>query len=165
MKDRIGGAMHIIYHCYGGAHSSVTAASIHLGFIAEEGIPGNEELMTLPYYDQPTKKDHGLLRFLGIDKAGNRVYIIGRRNLRKCFPQLFQSLAGLLNVSAEELIIIDTVPYVNLLMMLGGFTSRRLGWVDLGRPLVLRGTKKAFPDFVKLVRKTKLKCEGNIFEK
>ena len=27
--------MHIIYHCYGGAHSSVTAAAIHTRLLSE----------------------------------------------------------------------------------------------------------------------------------
>lgn len=157
--------MYIIYHCYGGAHSSVTAASIHLGFISEEGIPSSEELMALPYYDQPRKDDHGFLRYMGSDQMGNRVYIIGRRRLKKYFPQIIKSFADLLNVPQKELLIIDTVPYVNLLMMLGGYTSRRLGWVKMGRPLVLKGTMMAFPNFVRLVRNTKLKCGRDVLEK
>jgi hypothetical protein len=32
--------MKIIYHCYGGTHSSVIAAAIHLGLLPEDRVPG-----------------------------------------------------------------------------------------------------------------------------
>lgn len=152
--------MYIIYHCYGGAHSSVTAAGIHLGLISEHGIPTPEEILALPFYDQATKDDHGYLRFLGEDSGGNHIFIIGRRGLRKCFPTLVRSLAALLDVSSEEILVIDTVSCVNWMMMVGGFTSRRWGWVKFGRPLVIKGTQKAFRNFVELVRKTKAQIPG-----
>ena len=152
--------MHIIYHCYGGAHSSVTAASIHLGLISPQKLPTAEEIMSLPFYDVPTQQEHGFLRFLGSDQKGNRIYIVGRRGLKKCFPALVESLAGLLEIPKEELLIVDTVPHVNWMMMLGGYLSRRLGVVSLGRSLVIRGTLKAYPDFVNLVRGIQAKTEG-----
>ncbi|NLC76559.1 MAG: DUF3189 family protein [Clostridia bacterium] len=152
--------MHIIYHCYGGAHSSVTAAGIHLGLITDETIPTPEEILALPFYDQPKQEDHGYLRFLGEDQKGNKIYIIGRRGLKNSFPTLVQSLGKLLGIPSEELLVVDTVPYVNWMMVLGGFTSRRLDWVSLGRPLVIRGTRKAFKKFVQLVHKVRIQCEG-----
>lgn len=152
--------MDIIYHCYGGAHSSVTAAAIHLGLISEQRIPTAEELLALPFFDQTTDRDHGRLRYFGKDPAGNRVFIIGRRGLKDCFPTLVQSLASLLHVSREELLIVNTVTYVNWLMMLGGFTSRRLGWTRVGRPLVIKGTQKAFKNFVRLVKAVKTQASG-----
>ncbi|HEX3010797.1 MAG TPA: DUF3189 family protein, partial [Syntrophomonadaceae bacterium] len=39
--------MKIIYHCFGGSHSSVTAAAIHLGLIEKHRPPSMEELMSL----------------------------------------------------------------------------------------------------------------------
>jgi hypothetical protein len=152
--------MHIIYHCYGGAHSSVTAASIHLGLISPQKLPTAEEIMSLPFYDVPTQQDHGFLRFLGTDRQGNRVYIVGRRGLKKCFPTLIESLADLLDIPKEELLVVDTVPYVNWMMMLGGYTSRRLGLVSFGRPLVIEGTRRAYRDFVRLVKQVQAKAEG-----
>lgn len=152
--------MYIIYHCYGGAHSSVTAAAIHLGLISEHDIPTPEEILALPYYDQATQDDHGYLRHLGDDSEGNSIFIIGRRGLRDCFSALIRSLANLLEVPTEEILIVDTVPCVNWMMMVGGFTSRRWEWVKFGRPLVVKGTQKAFPNFVELVRKTKAQIQG-----
>lgn len=152
--------MHIIYHCYGGAHSSITAASIHLGLISHQKLPTAEEIMSLPFYDEATQQDHGILRFLGKDPNGNRIYIIGRRGLKDCFTELVNSLAVLLGIPKDELLVVDTVPYVNWMMMLGGYTSRRLGLVSIGRPLVIKGTKRAFPGFVKLVQQVQGQTKG-----
>ncbi|HHY61098.1 MAG TPA: DUF3189 family protein [Clostridia bacterium] len=152
--------MYIIYHCYGGAHSSVTAAAIHLGLLPEDRLPRPEELMALPFYDQTTARDHGRLRCLGEDVAGNRVFVIGRRGLKDCFTTLVETFSSRLQIPREELLIVDTVPCVNLMMMVGGFTSRRLGWTKIGRPLVIRGTQKAFGHFVRLVRTVKAQAAG-----
>lgn len=154
--------MHIIYHCYGGAHSSVTAAGIHLGLLSEKTIPTPEELLALPFYDQTHQEDHGYLRFLGEDKHGNRIYVIGRRALKNSFPRLARSLGELLGLPAGEMLVVDTVPCVNWMMMLGGYTSRRWGWVNFGRPLVIKGTRKAFRKLVQLVRQVQAKTKGAI---
>ena len=45
--------MKIIYHCYGGSHSSVIAAALHLGLLAKDRIPNETELMAIPYFDKP----------------------------------------------------------------------------------------------------------------
>ena len=41
---------------------------------------------------------------------------------------------------------------INLLMKIGGFSSRRLHLVSFGRPIVTRGTQKAYPNILKLVQ-------------
>jgi len=41
----------VIYHCYGGAHSSVTAANIHLGLLPRERTPGYRELISQKLFD------------------------------------------------------------------------------------------------------------------
>ncbi|HWJ02080.1 MAG TPA: DUF3189 family protein, partial [Verrucomicrobiae bacterium] len=48
--------MKIIYNCYGGSHSSVTAAAIHLGLVDCGKVPCARELWKLPYYDSQVKK-------------------------------------------------------------------------------------------------------------
>jgi hypothetical protein len=39
----------IIYHCYGGSHSSVIAAALHLKWIDKDRLPSEEEMMAIPY--------------------------------------------------------------------------------------------------------------------
>ena len=50
---------------------------------------------------------------------------------------------------------INTMPYVNIWMVIGGFLSRRLGWKALGRPLVIYGTKQAYWKFIHLINLVK----------
>lgn len=147
--------MIFIYCCYGGSHSSVTAAAAHLKLLSEGGKPAPEELMKVPYYDIQTNQDHGYFRYMGEDAQGNQVYIIGMHNSRKRFQVILSQIIDLLNLDRKQFVFVDTMPAVNWMMMVGGFTSRRLGWVKLGRPLVIRGTQNAFQKISKLVHRVK----------
>ena len=57
-------------------------------------------------------------------------------------------------------IIVNTLRAVNWQMRIGGFLSRRLGLVSLGRPLVARGARRAYPQLTKIVRATKAHCRS-----
>ncbi|MCW3491505.1 DUF3189 family protein [Dethiobacter alkaliphilus] len=144
----------IIYHCYGGAHSSVTAAAIHLGKLKPHIIPSDRELMSLTLFDRQTKDGHGQLHFFGFDRAGNQVYSVGCRNIGSSLENFLQNVSGLLNVE-DELHFVDTLHCVNLKMRIGGYISRRLGIIKYGRPLVLEGTQDAYPKLVELVNKVR----------
>lgn len=148
--------MKIIYCCYGGSHSSVTAAAIHLGLLPQAKKPTGAELLSIPYFDQQNNKDHGYFRMMGQDEYGNEVYIVGKHNLGKNFEILIRDIAAAFGIEQEELAIIDTMPYVNLAMMIGGFTSRRLGIIPIGRPIVIRGTQNAFLKLAALVHRIKV---------
>jgi hypothetical protein len=142
----------IIYNCYGGAHSSVTAAAIHLGWLPETRLPTARELLNLPYYDAQKGKDHGKIRFLGLDCLGNEIYIVGKKNLGSYYEKIMRSFILLSGESQDEFLFVDTMPYVNLWMVIGGFLSRRLGLVIPGRPIVIYGTQKAYDKFLHLVK-------------
>lgn len=144
----------IIYHCFGGAHSSVVAAAIHLGTLKADKIPDGKELMQLNLFDRQTKDGHGQLHFFGYDEKNRQVYSIGCRNAGAAVAAALTSVAGLLGAEGE-LHFVDTLPCVNLEMRIGGYISRRLGLIKLGRPLVVRGTKKAYKNLARLVIKTK----------
>jgi hypothetical protein len=152
--------MKIIYHCYGGAHSSVTAAALHLGLIEKHRPPSAEELMSLPYYDKTTNRDFGSIRFMGVDEYNNEVYVMGKKSMSNRLSQILTGIAELLGTS-EQVLVVDAMDRVNLSMKLGGFTSRRIGIPLLGRPIVTRGTIKAFFKLVNLVEITRLKALNN----
>lgn len=59
-----------------------------------------------------------------------------------------------LTLSIDELII-DTKPTVNLLMNIDGYTSRKIHWMSLGRPIVTKGTQQAYINTVDLVKRVK----------
>jgi hypothetical protein len=143
----------IIYHCYGGAHSSVTAAAIHLGQL-NRTPPSAQELMSLTLFDRQTKEGHGQLHFFGFDARGNQIYSVGARNVGATLEKILKNLASLLNLE-DDLIFVDTLHCVNIKMRVGGYLSRRLGLISLGRPLVLQGTRDAYPSLLQLVNKVK----------
>ncbi|MBS3948897.1 MAG: DUF3189 family protein [Dethiobacter sp.] len=144
----------IIYHCYGGAHSSVVAAAIHLGQLKGSTLPSNADFMRLTLFDRQTKDGHGLLHFFGFDEQGRQVYSLGCRNAGKTVEQVLLQVAEMIGAGGE-LSFIDTLHCVTLKMRIGGYLSRRWLLVRLGRPLVLSGTREAFPALVRLVEKVK----------
>jgi hypothetical protein len=149
--------MKIIYHCFGGSHSSVTAAAIHLGLLEKHRPPTNDELMSLPYYDKTTNNDFGSIRFMGVDEYGNQVYVLGKKSLGGRFTNILNGVAQILGKD-NQVIVVNTMDRVNISMKLGGFTSRRIGLPSLGRPVVTKGTRDAFFDLVNLVEITRLKA-------
>jgi len=146
--------MKIIYHCFGGSHSSVTAAAIHLGFLPTNRIPSFHELMALPHFDKTPGDVYGVIRFMGRTGEGDEVYVLGKKNLGNRMDRILIGLAELLGVK-DRVVVVNTMRYVNLFMMVGGFLSRRLGLVSLGRPILVWGTRLAFPHLVRAVEEVK----------
>jgi len=65
-----------------------------------------------------------------------------------------QSGVHLAEHNSPSVTFIDTLTVVNIWMRIGGFLSRAVGLTRLGRPLVIYGTRRAFPLLVALVRRT-----------
>lgn len=147
--------MKIIYNCYGGSHSSVTSAAIHLGLLQCDRVPCKKDLWKLPYYDTQVKKDHGTLHFMGKDEFGHEVFVVGRRNMGKPVQRVIRDIAKIFAIPEQEYMLVDPMPYVNLAMKIGGITSRRLGLVFPGRPLVTWGNRLAFPRLSNMVKRVK----------
>ncbi len=147
--------MKIIYHCYGGAHSSVTAAALHLGYLPEDRIPDYNEIIHLPLFDKQSQNDHGKFFLMGIDNEGNEVYVVGCRGLGDTLDSIIRSIESISGINKNETVLVNTLSAVNFEMRVGGFTSRKLKIVFLGRPLVLYGTRKNYTKFLKLVKDTK----------
>lgn len=137
-----------VYFDYGGSHSSVIAANIHAGNLKGGRIPSLSELMDLPFFNKTTPHDFGKLYFIGLDEKGNEIYILGSQNSN--FEPVLRSIASLLELD-KDFIFICTMPYVNPVLRIGGFLSRRLSLPFIGRPLVFWGTRLAFPHLKHLV--------------
>lgn len=151
--------MKFIYNCFGGSHSSITAASIHLGLLSENRAATDEELLSLPLFDAQVNADHGRIRFMGWDEKGNEVYITSKRNLQDKYGNIMQCIleaAGRKDL-IKEVVFINTMPYVNIFMVIGGFLSRRWGSSRLGRRIVCYGTRQSYFKFALLVRQLKEK--------
>lgn len=149
--------MKIIYHCYGGSHSSVMAAALHIGLIPKNQIPTQDMLMAIPYYDKTTNADFGSIRFMGIDDYNNEVFVLGKKSMGDRYSNLLMGVAEILGCK-DQLLVVNCMNRVNLAMKLGGFSSRKMGIVSLGRPVLVRGSQKAFMELVNLVEITRLRA-------
>lgn len=151
--------MKFIYNCYGGAHSSVTAAALHVGILPENRSATGRELLSIPYYDSQVSLDHGRIRLVGFDEEGNEVYISSKRNLGFGYERIMRQFLRITGDPklAQEVVFINTMPYVNIFMVIGGYLSRRMGYNKLGRAIVIYGTRQSYAKFTQLVRQMKEK--------
>ncbi|EOD00700.1 DUF3189 family protein [Caldisalinibacter kiritimatiensis] len=146
--------MHIIYHCVGGTHSSAIAAAIHLGILPKNEKPNKKQILDIPYFDTLTKSYHGKIIFRGTDKNQNKVYTLSRQFAPDLVIPAVKDAWKIAGANCNELLLVDTMPAVNIWMKIGGFSSRRLNLVSFGRPIVTKGTQIAFFDIVKIVDNT-----------
>lgn len=145
--------MRVVYHCYGGTHSSVVAASIHVGKLPDDALPSASDLEGLPLFDKATRDDMGIIHRIGSDESGNEIFCLGRRN------GALDVIGAIISVSElsgnPSPLFVNTIPCVNNLMRIGGYLSREAGLIRLGRRLVVKGTLKAYWSLVDLVKQVK----------
>lgn len=156
--------MNIIYHCYGGTHSSVTAAGIHLGSLSPGKVPTAADLLQLPFFDKRSDSCIGTITLAGRDSWNNRVYVLGRGNKRKILHSVVSGLFSSLGVPALHFLFVDVSASVNFKMRLGGTLSRKMNIIHWGRPLAVRGTQKAYPDIAHIVESVLASLENNFLE-
>lgn len=149
--------MYVVYHDVGGTHSTVIAAAIHLNRLPMDMLPSMKDILNVPLFDKLEKKDQGRLIYHGQDEYGNQIYTIHRQYVPQLITNTIGSVFDMVGRDRKEILFVDTSVTVNHLMRIGGGSSRRLGLVAFGRPLVAYGTLKAYPKIVAVVQKTKLK--------
>ncbi|HHW41954.1 MAG TPA: DUF3189 family protein [Syntrophomonadaceae bacterium] len=140
----------VIYHCYGGSHSSVTAAGIHLGLLPRDRTASARELLQIPHFDTFEEIVHGHFRYAGRNLFNSAVYVLGKKTLGRRVSLLLKRLAEI-SGCGDRVYPVDTTGPINPLMVLGGFLSRRLRLVGIGRPLVILGTRLAYRKLSELV--------------
>lgn len=147
--------MIIIYRCYGGTHSSVMAASIHLDLLSWDRKPTGKELLELPFFDRQSGADFGNIFFMGKDIKGNEVFIMGCKNAGYIVERALINFCRIKGINPDCIVIVDTVPCLNILMKLGGFISRSLHLVTLGRLFLIPGCRIAFSKIIEVVSRVK----------
>lgn len=145
----------IFYQCYGSTHSSVVSAAIHLGLLPSTRRPRAKELLALPLFDQVPNDQVGHPFFLGRDEAGRQIYAIGLDGQPFLLKRLVADFLKLHGLDPEVYRFYDALSQAGFLVRLGGFLSRRLGLVTLGRPLTILGIQMNYPRFVQLVKRVK----------
>ncbi|WP_425446055.1 DUF3189 family protein [Dethiothermospora halolimnae] len=146
--------MYVIYHCVGGTHSSAIAAAIHLKLLPTNKIPTADEITAIPFFDTLTKEDQGKILFRGVDNKGNKIFTLSRQFVPQLVLPAIKDSWELSGGNLDDLLLVNTMPSVNFLMKLGGFSSRRLHLVSFGRPIVTKGTIKTYNNILNIVNKT-----------
>jgi len=147
--------MIVIYHDVGGAHSTAVAANLHINKLPMDRVPNKEELLDLPTFDKIEKDQIGRLIYIGEDEHKIKVYTLARMYNPNLVVSVINDMYSSLLGNDKGLFIVDTKPTVNLLMNIGGYTSRKLHWVSFGRPIVTKGTQQAYMDIVNVVKNVK----------
>ena len=152
--------MKIIYYCYGGTHSSVLAAAIHVGQLPEDKVPCKGEMYSLPLYDKVSNQQIGIPFFYGKDQLNNSIYVLGLGSNRNMIREILLDYLQLFNINTEKIMLVAALPYVSFATKLGGILSRRLGLVMLGRPIVTKSLQNLYPEYNKLVKNVKKKLNN-----
>ncbi|KOA18498.1 hypothetical protein CLHOM_34000 [Clostridium homopropionicum DSM 5847] len=147
--------MIVIYHDVGGAHSTAVAANLHINKLPMDRVPNKDELLDLPTFDKIEKDQIGRLIYIGEDEYKIKVYTLARMYNPNLVVSVINDMYSSLLGNDKGLFIVDTKPTVNLLMNIGGYTSRKLHWVNFGRPIVTKGTQQAYMDIVNVVKNVK----------
>lgn len=157
---------YIIYHCYGGNHTSVVAAALHVGILPEDRFPTTQELLSCPFFDGFHQKNAGELHFMGKDKDKNLVFTMGCLGAGELVEKAMRSILEVVKENQQSnnhnIIMVNTLHLVNVPLKIGGYLSRKLGLVSPGRWLAIRGILQSYPKIEELVRevKSKLNKEG-----
>lgn len=152
--------MKVFYYCYGSAHSSVVAAAIHLGYLPINRIPVATEFNKLPHYDKTKSSEIGTPIFMGRDNEGNEIFIIGMGRERGLVKKTIISFLNYNEKDIEDILMVNTLKNVNIKTKIGGFLSRGLGFVSLGRPLTIKGIQEKYQNFVDMVAEVKDKLKA-----
>ena len=154
--------MKIIFSCYGGAHTSIVAAGIHLGYLPKEGKATYNEIIATPYFDQTETANIGIPIYMGQDRYNNEIYVIGMGSYRREGSQVvYQFINEIRGRCRGEAIIINSIALINLEIRVGGFLSRRLGLIELGRSLIIYGIRKKYIRFLQLVAEIDIELHNN----
>ena len=145
----------IIYHCFGGTHSSVLAAAVHLNILQKGRLPSNRDILNCPYFDRINKNSSGKMFFVGVDEMGHEIFTMGCRGAGSIVETAVKDVLYSMGIDDKDIIMMDTKPSLNFLMKMGGFLSRRLNLITTGRLLLFSGSRISFNRIVGLVEKVK----------
>lgn len=142
----------VIYSCYWGSYLAVVAASLHLGSIDQYN---ENEILRLHLFNKIRDNELGKLFYLGMDKEGREVYVIGSRKSGKILQRTLKGIAEIYGFPKQSVFFIDLNDYYSSLTLLGILMARRLRLVKVGSRLLFRGIGNNFTKLKEVVQKVK----------
>lgn len=140
--------MIVVFYCYSGNHTSVTVANLYLGRLPRHRRATYLEILGQPHFDTSPASRMGCLVPMGTDPAGRPVYCLGLGAGKEAAVQALTDFLAAVGAGPDQVALLDSLHLANLPMRIGGFLSRRLRLVALGRPLVALGVWLQYPRFV-----------------
>ncbi len=147
--------MKLFYCCYGGAHTSVTCASIHLGYLPDDRIPSPSEFAKVPFYDKMDNHKLGTPVFMGCDALGWDIYIIGMKNVKTLVIPAMRSYLNACDMDQSDFMLVNALVELHPITSIGGVATRKFGLISLGRPLTIWGIRRTYSKFLSLVKEVK----------
>lgn len=147
--------MKLFYFCYGRSHSSVIAGYIHLQRLPRDRIPSIKEIIAVPEFDKANPGDFGVPYLLGKDNLGREVYIMG---FGKNYLLALQTIHYILvnqGIDPSDWLFFNALDQIGTLTKIGGFLSRNLRIITIGRYLAALGIQRSYFQLVKLVESAK----------
>lgn len=151
--------MKVIYHCYGGTHSSVLAAAIHLGLLESKKNLSARELYSCPLFDCLDHTQIGTINSMGKDSQGHEIYVMGCKNAGSLVEKILPEFCRIFGVNQDDILLACTIPCLNVLMRIGGYLSRRVKLVALGRFFLLLGARRSMNGIRLIVGEVKQKLQ------
>ncbi len=152
--------MKIFYFCYGGAHSSVIAAALHLGKI-KYPLDYNE-IINFNNFDLNTSDYKGIPTLMGIDEKGNQIYYVGYGKNKEMIVKLLKSFLQIHGVKDNQYLFVDALDKINWRVKLGGFISKALKQKKIGIRFTALGILLSAEDIYNKVETVKTIIEGKI---
>ncbi|HZK34949.1 MAG TPA: DUF3189 family protein, partial [Bacillota bacterium] len=101
--------MKLVYYCYGGAHTSVTCASIHLDYLPMDKVPKAEEFNKVPFYDKMDNDKLGTPVYVGRDELGIDIYIMGMKNSSSVIIPTIKSYLNFCGDLQKDLVFVNAL--------------------------------------------------------
>ena len=149
----------VVYHCFGGAHTSVVSGALHLGWLPRRGVLEREALEALEPFDSLETRI-GQIHHLGRDHRGVEVKAMGFGGGTEILWPLYAQLMDMIGWSAKEIIDCHTLPAAGVMLRVGGFVSLHLGLTWPGRFLVIGGVRRAHAQLVDYVEGVERKLDA-----
>ena len=100
---------------------------------------------------------------MGQDEKGHEIFIMGCKNAGYIVERALINFCKI-KVNPDEIMIVDTVPCLNILMRVGGFISGACTW-KLWAGFLIPGCRIAFNKIVKVVNRVKNKKASALTER
>ncbi len=145
--------MKVFFLCRTGHHTSLIAAALLLGSLAERPAFA-DNLYNITGFDRIEFKDIGTPFYVGNDIKNNEIYTIGISRENQIMARAANDLICLMSSVPDDWQIIDTIPVVSR-WTAAGLTVKRLHLNTLARAFFYLGARQEYGGLLKLVEEKK----------